>query len=92
MRKILLTAGVVAAMTVAAAAPGVASAHHWRHYHRHSCSARRGRAGATGAVAGTVGGAVIGNAAGHGNVGGTLLGAGLGALAGHAIAKSTVHC
>src|SRR5690242_18710662 len=46
----------------------------------------------TGAIAGTVGGALIGNAVSGGNrVPGTLLGAGLGALAGHTIAGATCH-
>ena len=44
----------------------------------------------TGAIAGTVGGALIGNSISHG-AGGTLLGAGLGALAGHTIAGATCH-
>ena len=46
----------------------------------------------TGAIAGTVGGALIGNAVSGGNrLPGTLLGAGVGALAGHAIAGAGCH-
>ncbi len=94
MHRSLLTLGLAAVMTTFAAAPDIAGAHphHWRRYH-HSCSAEQHRAGATGAVAGAIGGAVIGNGLSRGNRGpGTLLGAGLGALAGHQIAKSTVRC
>ena len=64
-------------LAFAVAAPSVANA---------NCHQRK----ATGAVAGTVGGALIGNAISHG-AGGTLLGAGLGALAGHTIAGATCH-
>ncbi|MBV9994580.1 MAG: hypothetical protein JO127_05145 [Caulobacteraceae bacterium] len=71
--------------------------HHHRHYYHHwrgdgGCERHQRRAGAIGAVAGTVGGALLGGALSHGNVGGTLLGAGGGALIGHAVAKHSVHC
>jgi hypothetical protein len=65
--------------------------HHYRHYHS-NCGYRKHRAGAIGAVAGAVGGGIIGSSITHGGVGGTLLGAGAGALTGHAIARGTTHC
>ena len=62
-----------------------------RHYYR-DCSYRRHRAGAIGAVAGAVGGGIIGSAITHGRAGGTLLGAGAGALTGNAIARNSSGC
>src|SRR5579862_220755 len=66
-------------LAFAVAAPSVANA---------NCHQRK----VTGAIAGTVGGALIGNAVAGGNrLPGTLLGAGLGAFAGHTIAGATCH-
>jgi hypothetical protein len=99
MRKLILAAGLVASLGVA----GAANAHpdwYWYHghrvyyqhgYHRH-CAYQRHRSGAIGAVAGAIGGGIIGSAITHGRAGGTLLGAGAGALTGNALARGTVHC
>jgi opacity protein-like surface antigen len=93
MRKLLLTAGLAASLGVAGAAD-VASAHTYHRYeaHRHECRYERNRNGRIGAVSGTVGGGIIGNAVSHGSAGGTLLGMGLGALTGHALARASTHC
>ena len=91
MRKIF-AAAAMAAMTTPVAMPAPASAqtyHSDRVYHGHSrryyhhC---RRSSGTTGAIAGGVGGAVIGNALGGGVVG-TLVGAGGGALLGRHLDK-----
>ena len=96
MRTLTLTAGLVASLALAAgpvgAQPPPHHHHHYHHYHHSSdCKARTHRRGAIGAVAGAVGGGLIGNSISHG-AGGTLLGAGAGALAGSAIARNTTHC
>jgi hypothetical protein len=102
MRKLILAAGLVASLGVMGAA-SVAGAdpyydhgyhHGYRHsYYRHErCRYERHRSGAIGAVAGAIGGGIIGSRLTHGGAGGTLLGAGAGALTGHALARSTVHC
>jgi hypothetical protein len=90
MRKLALIGAVVASLGLGAAAD-VASAHPYHHNHRY-CRSQRHRAGAIGAVAGAIGGGLIGGALTHGGAGGTLLGAGAGALTGHAIAKGSTHC
>jgi hypothetical protein len=68
--------------------------HHHYYYHHYAggCRYQKHRSGAIGAVAGAVGGGIIGSALTHGGAGGILLGAGAGALTGHALARSTVHC
>jgi len=90
MRKLALMGALVASLGVAATAD-VASAYPDHHRHR-SCHYRRHRAGAIGAVAGAVGGGIIGAALTHGAAGPTLLGAGAGALTGHALARGSTHC
>jgi len=101
MRKTLMTASLIAAIAGAAALPNAASAypyrhHHYRYYNDHryhrSCGAERHRTGATGAIAGAIGGALIGGAISHGRAPQTLLGAGAGALTGNALARGSVHC
>ncbi len=94
MRTLMLTAGLVASLAMAAGPAGAQPDHHYyRHHHHHydNCRAHTHRRGAIGAVAGAVGGGLIGNSISHG-AGGTLLGAGAGALAGSAIARNTTHC
>jgi hypothetical protein len=59
-------------------------------YHRYAyCGYRQHRAGAIGAVAGGIGGGIIGAAITHGNPAYAMVGAGLGALTGHAIGRSS---
>ena len=94
MRKLILAASVVAGLGAMSAAD-VAGAYPYHHHHHHyyrSCRYERHRSGAIGAVAGAVGGGIIGSALSHGNAGGTLLGAGAGALTGHALARSGTRC
>ena len=97
MRTLTLTAGLVASLAMAAGPAGAQPDHYYHHhhhyYHHHydDCRYRTHRRGAIGAVAGAVGGGLIGNSISHG-AGGTLLGAGAGALAGSAIARNTTHC
>lgn len=101
MRKLILAAGLAASLGVAGAA-NIAVAHPYHHgyyhhgyYHhgyRRTCAQERHRSGAIGAVAGAIGGGIIGNRITHGGGGGTLLGAGAGALTGNALARGTVHC
>lgn len=68
---------------------------HYRRYHRHYYYHRRyaygchRRNGAIGAVAGAVGGGIIGSAITHGNPAFTMIGAGAGALTGHALGRSS---
>ena len=60
-------------------------AHYYHPYYGYgyaSCGYRRHRAGAIGAVSGTIGGGIIGAAITHGNPAYTMVGAGLGALTG----------
>jgi hypothetical protein len=94
MRKLLVTASLIASLGVAGAA-NVAGAHTYHHgyssYHQH-CRYERDRNTRIGAVSGTVGGGIIGNVLTHGRPGGTLLGAGFGALTGATLARNTVHC
>ena len=96
LRRLMLTAGLVAAVATASAI-SPADGHtrrYYRHYHHyhHSCRARSHRSGAIGAVAGAIGGGIIGSAITHGNGPSTLLGAGAGALTGNAIGRNSVHC
>ena len=66
--------------------------HDYRHYRRYAyagCGYRRHRSGAIGAVAGAVGGGIIGAAITHGNPAFTMIGAGAGALTGHAIGRNS---
>ena len=91
MRKLMLGTALAASLGLAGGAD-VASAYPYHHHLHRYCQYRKHRAGAIGAVAGAVGGGIIGGAITHGGVGGVLLGAGAGALAGHAIARGTVHC
>jgi hypothetical protein len=104
MRKLILAAGLVASLGAAGAAT-IASAdpyyHHdryyhdrydHRYYHRGGCRYQTHRNGAIGAVAGAIGGGIIGSRMTHGGAGGTLLGAGAGALTGNAIARNTTRC
>jgi outer membrane lipoprotein SlyB len=94
LRNLMLTAGAVASLaTAVAVGPASAHPHHHRVYHyRHGCHVQSHRSGAIGAVAGAIGGGIIGSAITHGNGPSTLLGAGAGALAGHAIGKSSARC
>jgi hypothetical protein len=104
MRKLILAAGLVASLGAMSAA-GVAGAdpyydhggyHHGYYHHGYRnydrCRYQQHRSGAIGAVAGAIGGGIIGSRLTHGGAGGTLLGAGAGALTGHALARSTVRC
>jgi hypothetical protein len=66
--------------------------HYYRHYRGYAyagCGYRRHRSGAIGAVAGAVGGGIIGAAITHGNPAFTMIGAGAGALTGHAIGRNS---
>jgi hypothetical protein len=103
MRKLIAAAGLIAGLGAMSSA-NVASAypyyyhHHHRYYdqryYRHDggCRYQTHRRGAIGAVAGAVGGGIIGSAMTHGGAGGTLLGAGAGALTGSAIARNSSRC
>jgi hypothetical protein len=96
--------GAAGAATIASADPYYQNDryHHDRYYHdrydhryyRHSggCRYQTHRNGAIGAVAGAIGGGIIGSRITHGGAGGTLLGAGAGALTGNAIARNTTRC
>ncbi|HEX3918829.1 MAG TPA: hypothetical protein VHW60_15945 [Caulobacteraceae bacterium] len=92
MRKLMLAAGLAAALGVPAVT-GVASAHP-RHHHRYvrHCRYERHRNTAFGAIAGTVGGGILGSVLSHGHAGGTLLGAGAGALTGSTLARNSTRC
>jgi outer membrane lipoprotein SlyB len=96
MRKLILAAGLVASLGVSGLA-STASAQGYYYYHNHHryyarCRYQKHRSGAIGAVAGAIGGGIIGSALSHGRPGGTLLGAGAGAMTGHALARGSVHC
>jgi hypothetical protein len=85
------------------AAPPPPPPHYYyaRHYHHHyyhhyyyahyyaGCAYRRHRAGAIGAVAGGIGGGIIGAAITHGNPAFAMIGAGAGALTGNAIGRNS---
>ena len=101
MRKLMLAGALIGSLGFASAG-GVATAqpyyhsYHHRHYYQHpvyrNCRYETHRRGAIGAVAGAVGGGIIGSALTHGRAGGTLLGAGAGALTGSAIARNSSRC
>jgi hypothetical protein len=108
MRKLMLVAGLALALgapgvaTVASAHPHDYYRTDYRHgdyrhtddrrnYDRH-CRYERHRNTAFGAIAGTVGGGILGSVLSHGNAGGTLLGAGGGALTGSALARNSTRC
>jgi uncharacterized protein YcfJ len=92
MRKLALTGALVASLCAANVA-GAQPYHHHHHHRRYAhCRYERHRNGAIGAVAGAIGGGIIGSALTHGRAGGTLLGAGAGAFTGHALATSSTHC
>jgi hypothetical protein len=97
MRKTILASAALG-FAALALTPGLAGAqpyyhHHYYHhrYYNERCGYERHRSTATGAVAGTIGGALIGGAISH-NAGGALLGAGAGALAGGAIGHNSHRC
>jgi len=106
MRKLMLAGALIGSLGFASVAGSAgAQPNYYRHHHRHhyyhhtyyrhyasGCRYQRHRAGAIGAVAGAVGGGIIGSAITHGGAGGTLLGAGAGALTGNAIARSSHRC
>jgi uncharacterized protein YcfJ len=98
MRKTIAMIGAAAAVltTLAPVSFADAATHHRRHHYRHysgNCAAERHRSATTGAIIGTVGGALIGNAVSGGNrVPGTLLGAGAGAYVGHQYGKHNSRC
>ncbi|MDB5431677.1 MAG: hypothetical protein JWP35_2793 [Caulobacter sp.] len=100
MRKTIAMIGAAAAVltTMAPVSFADAASRHHRHY-RHTytnsrgCQAERHSAATKGAIIGTVGGALIGNALSGGNrTAGTLLGAGAGAYTGHQIGKHNSRC
>jgi hypothetical protein len=108
MRKLILAAGLAASLGAMSAAGVAGADPYYDHggyhhgyyhhgYYRHGyrderCRYQQHRSGAIGAVAGAIGGGIIGSRMTHGGAGGTLLGAGAGALTGHALARSTVRC
>lgn len=102
MRKTLAMIGAAAAVLTTMSPVSFADArpyHHYRHYRHYSddrgyrCAAERHRSATTGAIVGTVGGALIGNAVSGGNrLPGTLLGAGAGAYVGHQFGKHNSRC
>jgi Glycine zipper len=103
MRKLMLAGALIGSLGFASVADTAAAQpyyhHHYYHHHYYNhydrsggCGYQRHRAGAIGAVAGAVGGGIIGSAITHGRAGGTLLGAGAGALTGNAIARNSHHC
>ena len=102
MRKLMLAGALIGSLGVASVADTAGAQpyyyhhhHYYRHYHHtyyRNCGYERHRAGAIGAVAGAVGGGIIGSAITHGRAGGTLLGAGAGALTGNAIARNSHRC
>jgi len=91
MRKLVLTSALIAGLGLASAAD-VAGAYPYHHHYYNHCRYQRHRSGAIGAVAGAIGGGIIGSALTHGRAGGTLLGAGAGALTGNALARGSTHC
>jgi uncharacterized protein YcfJ len=98
MRKTIAMIGAAAAVLTTLAPVSFADAatrHHNRHYRHYAanCQAERHRSATTGAIVGTVGGALIGNAVSGGNkLPGTLLGAGAGAYVGHQVGKHNSRC
>jgi outer membrane lipoprotein SlyB len=97
MRKLMLAGALIGSLGVASVAETAGAQpyyHHRVYHHRYyrNCHYQRHRAGAIGAVAGAIGGGIIGSAITHGRAGGTLLGAGAGALTGNAIARNSSRC
>jgi outer membrane lipoprotein SlyB len=100
MRKLMLAGALMGSLGFASVADTAAAQpyyhhyyhHHYRHTYYRNCGYERHRAGAIGAVAGAIGGGIIGSAITHGRAGGTLLGAGAGALTGNAIARNSHRC
>jgi outer membrane lipoprotein SlyB len=101
MRKLLLAGALMGSLGFASVADTAGAQPYYNHYDHHryyhhtyyrNCGYQRHRAGAIGAVAGAVGGGIIGSAITHGRAGGTLLGAGAGALTGNAIARNSHRC
>jgi outer membrane lipoprotein SlyB len=101
MRKLMLAGALIGSLGFASVANTAGAQPYYYHHHRYhhynhpyyrNCGYERHRAGAIGAVAGAVGGGIIGSAITHGRAGGTLLGAGAGALTGNAIARNSHRC
>ncbi|HEX3408478.1 MAG TPA: glycine zipper domain-containing protein [Caulobacteraceae bacterium] len=100
MRKLMLAGALIGSLGFASVAETAGAQPYYHHYYHHryyhtyyrNCGYQRHRAGAIGAVAGAVGGGIIGSAITHGGAGGTLLGAGAGALTGNAIARNSHRC
>jgi uncharacterized protein YcfJ len=101
MRKLMLAGALMGSLGLASVADTAGAQpyyyhHHYYHHYHHAyyrnCGYERHRAGAIGAVAGAIGGGIIGSAITHGRAGGTLLGAGAGALTGNAIARNSHRC
>lgn len=98
MKKIALTAAVIASTLSISAVPSFASAatrhHYTRHHAAQGCERWRHRKANQGTATGAVAGGVLGNlVAGSGNrTGGTIIGAGVGAVVGHHIAQRNHRC
>ncbi len=100
MRKLMLAGALMGSLGLASVADTAGAQPYYHHYHHRyyhrtyyrNCGYERHRAGAIGAVAGAIGGGIIGSALTHGRAGGTLLGAGAGALTGNAIARNSHRC
>jgi outer membrane lipoprotein SlyB len=100
MRKLMLAGALMGSLGLASVANTAGAQPYYHHYHHRyyhrtyyrNCGYERHRAGAIGAVAGAIGGGIIGSAITHGRAGGTLLGAGAGALTGNAIARNSHRC
>ena len=98
MKKIALTAAVIASTMALTAAPQFANAttrhHYTRHHSYQGCERYRHRKANQGTATGAVAGGVLGNlVAGRGNrTGGTIIGAGVGAVVGHHIAQRNHRC
>jgi len=98
IQKASVMLGAFATAASLAMTPSFADAHQRKYKHYHStraerCYTARKNSAATGAVIGTIGGALIGNSLSNGNrTPGTLLGAGAGAYVGHQIGKKNARC
>jgi uncharacterized protein YcfJ len=82
MRRILMIAGLAAAVAAPSLAPTQASA-------RSGCEYRAHERRVTGTLLGAVGGGLLGNAISHHGSGGTLIGAGVGAVVGNNLARTS---
>ncbi|MDB5436239.1 MAG: putative outer rane lipoprotein SlyB precursor [Phenylobacterium sp.] len=84
MRRILMIAGLAAAVAAPTLLPSAASAQGY-------CEQRAHDRRVTGTLLGAVGGGLLGNAvsSGGGRTGGTLIGAGLGAVVGNNLARTS---